>query len=57
MTIVPGICVVGLFFFHLGMVGSLMIYNLGLTTSVSNALLPLIKHEMNKRQNQREAAS
>ena len=54
LTVLPGIiCAGGVFFFHLGMVGSLMIYNLGLTTSISNALLPLVKHEINKRQSQR----
>jgi len=44
MTIVPGlICVGGVFFFHLGLAGSLIMYKLSLAASVSNAMLPLIQ--------------
>jgi Cu2+-exporting ATPase len=44
MTIVPGvICVGGVFFFHLGLAGSLIMYKLSLAASVGNAMLPLIQ--------------
>ena len=50
LTVLPGlICVGGVFFLHFGLVSAIMLYNIGLAASVSNALLPLIKHQRNKR--------
>ena len=49
MTIIPGVlCIGGVFFFHLGILSSIMLFNLGLAASVSNALLPLIQHHTEK---------
>ena len=49
MTIMPGvICVGGVLFFHFGIVSSLILFNMGLAASVSNALLPLIRHQREK---------
>ena len=49
-TIIPGlICIGGVFFFHLGLVGSIMIFNAGMLASVGNAFLPLAKHQSEKR--------
>lgn len=51
MTVVPGIvCVGGVLFFHFGIVSSLILFNIGLGASVLNALLPLIKHQGDKRE-------
>lgn len=46
MTIVPGlICVGGVFFFHFGLLTSIILYNTALALSVSNAMLPLFKYQ------------
>ncbi|MGB0388285.1 MAG: hypothetical protein ACPGWR_25995 [Ardenticatenaceae bacterium] len=45
MTIVPGIiCVGGVFFLHLGVVSAIIWYNIALWASISNALLPSLRH-------------
>ncbi|MEM7535892.1 MAG: HAD-IC family P-type ATPase [Chloroflexota bacterium] len=45
MTVLPGVvCIGGVFFLHLGIVSAVMLFNIGLVASVSNAMLPLIKH-------------
>jgi Cu2+-exporting ATPase len=50
ITIIPGvICVGGVFFLHFGIVSSVMLFNMGLVASVSNGLLPLIRHQRDKR--------
>ncbi len=38
-----GDCVGGVYFLHVGVIGSLLIYNLGLAAGVANATLPLLK--------------
>ncbi len=44
LTVVPGIiCAGGVFFFHLGLVSSIIWCNVALVGSLSNAMLPLIK--------------
>ncbi|MGB0384714.1 MAG: heavy metal translocating P-type ATPase [Ardenticatenaceae bacterium] len=49
LTMLPGIvCIGGVYFFHFGLVSAIMLYNIGLATSVSNALWPLIKHQRRK---------
>ena len=49
MSILPGIiCIGGVFFFHFGLVSSIVVFNIGLAASVSNALLPLMKHNRKK---------
>ncbi|MGB0384414.1 MAG: heavy metal translocating P-type ATPase [Ardenticatenaceae bacterium] len=49
MTVVPGlICVGGVFFFHFGLVSSIVLYNMALMSSVSNAMWPLFKHNRDK---------
>jgi len=46
LTIIPGVaCIGGVFLFHLGIVGAIVLYNLGLAVSILNALRPLIKHQ------------
>ena len=50
MTVVPGIiCVGGVWFLHFGIVSSVILFNMGLVASLSNGLLPLIKHQKDKR--------
>jgi Cu2+-exporting ATPase len=50
MTVVPGIiCVGGVFFLHLGIMGAVVLYYTALGTSILNAMLPLIKHQREKR--------
>ncbi|MEM7538506.1 MAG: heavy metal translocating P-type ATPase [Chloroflexota bacterium] len=45
-TIVPGlICIAGVWFFHLGVVGAMMLYYSGLFFGVSSAMYPLLKHQ------------
>ena len=45
MTVTPGLIVVGgVFFFHLGIFSSILLYGGSLALSVSNAFLPLLKH-------------
>ncbi|MEN8215227.1 MAG: heavy metal translocating P-type ATPase [Pseudomonadota bacterium] len=45
MTMLPGItCIGGVFFLHFGLNSAMMLYNLSLSASVSNAMLPRIKH-------------
>jgi len=49
MTVVPGvICVGGVFFFHLSILSSILLYGGSLALSVSNAFLPLIKYQGQK---------
>lgn len=44
ITIIPGIiCVGGVWFFHFGIVSSVILFNLGLVASLVNGLLPLIR--------------
>ena len=44
MSIIPGaICVGGVFFLNFGIISAIVLYNLGLLASVSNALLPFVK--------------
>ena len=46
LSILPGmICIGGVFFFHFGLVSSIIVFNMGLAASVANALLPLMKHQ------------
>jgi Cu2+-exporting ATPase len=48
MTVVPGIiCAGGIFFLHFGLLNAILLYYAGLGASISNALLPLIKHQKN----------
>ena len=48
-TMLPGIvCIGGVYLFHFGLVNAIMLYNIGLGISVSNALWPLFKHERKK---------
>ncbi|MEM7127034.1 MAG: heavy metal translocating P-type ATPase [Chloroflexota bacterium] len=50
MTVTPGlICVSGVFFFHLGIFSSILLYGGSLALSVSNAFLPLITHKAQNR--------
>ena len=47
MSIVPGIITVGgVYFLHFGIVASLILYEIGLVASLSNAMLPLIKRKV-----------
>ena len=49
LSVLPGlICVGGVFFFHFGLISSIIVFNMGLAASVSNALLPLMKHQRKK---------
>lgn len=49
LTMLPGIvCIGGVYLFHFGLVSAVMLYNIGLAMSVSNALWPLVKHEREK---------
>ena len=51
MAVLPSmICIGGIFFLHFGLLSAIIFYNVGLMTSVLNALLPLIKHEREKRE-------
>ncbi|MGB0384297.1 MAG: heavy metal translocating P-type ATPase [Ardenticatenaceae bacterium] len=53
MTVVPGIiCVGGVFFLHLGIMGAVVLYYTALGTSILNAMLPLITHQREKREGQ-----
>ena len=46
LTVGPGlVCVGGIFFFHFGILSSVLLFNLSLLASVTNALLPLIQSE------------
>jgi len=46
MTILPGLmCVGGIFFFHYGILSSIILYNTALVFSVSNSMYPLLKHK------------
>lgn len=48
-TVLPGIvCIGGVYLFHFGLVNAIMLYNISLGISVSNALWPLFKHERKK---------
>ncbi|MEM7533768.1 MAG: heavy metal translocating P-type ATPase [Chloroflexota bacterium] len=52
ITVVPGIvCAFGVFFLNFGLVTGVMLYNLTLFASVSNALMPLLKHNREKKLN------
>jgi Cu2+-exporting ATPase len=52
-TLVPGIfCIGGVFFLHLGIVSAVMIYNVGLAAGVTNAMLPMVKHQINANNDQ-----
>ena len=58
MTVVPGIiCVGGVLFLHFGIVSSLILFNIGLAASVSNALMPLLKHQREKLPGRQKANS
>lgn len=47
MTVTPGlICVSGVFFFHTGIISSILLYGGSLVLSVSNAFLPLLTHRI-----------
>ena len=49
MAVVPGlICISGVFFLHFGLVSSIVLYNIALMSSVSNAMWPLFKHQREK---------
>ena len=44
-TIVPGvICIGGAFFFHFGILSSIILYNVGLVAGVANAMRPMINY-------------
>lgn len=46
-SVVPGVlCIGGVFFLHLGLVAGMTIYYLGSVVGLSNALLPLAKHQL-----------
>lgn len=46
MTVIPGvICIGGVFFFHIGVLSSILLYGASLALSVSNAFLPLLKYK------------
>jgi len=46
MTVIPGvICIGGVFFFHLGVLSSILLYGASLALSVSNAFWPLLKYQ------------
>jgi len=45
-VLVPGTMVVtGVFFFHLGVLGSVLLSDLGLVTGLTHSMLPLLKHK------------
>jgi len=45
ISMIPGIfCIGGVYVFHFGIISALTIYNLGLITGVTNAMLPLKKY-------------
>jgi hypothetical protein len=37
---------------HLGIVSAVMIYNVGLAAGVTNAMLPMVKHQINANNDQ-----
>lgn len=46
ISIIPGaICVGGVFFLNFGIISAIVLYNVGLLVSVSNALLPFVKEK------------
>jgi hypothetical protein len=45
-VLVPGTMIVtGVFFFHLGVLGSVLLSDLGLVTGLTHSMLPLLKHK------------
>ena len=45
ITVIPGVvCMGGVLFFHVGLISSIMVYNLVMIGSIGNALIPLVKH-------------
>lgn len=45
MTVLPGVmCVGGVFFLHMGIMGAIILYYSSLAASLSNAMWPLIRH-------------
>jgi len=47
-SMIPGvITLAGVFFFHMGVVGGLVVYYSAKTLGLTNAMLPLVKHENN----------
>ncbi|MCI5129619.1 MAG: hypothetical protein D3907_14290 [Candidatus Electrothrix sp. AUS3] len=45
ISVIPGvICISGVFFLHFGIYASMILYYLGLGAGLSNATLPLIRH-------------
>jgi Cu2+-exporting ATPase len=48
-TIVPGLVIVGsVFLLRMGLVGSIIVFNVGLLAGVANSMWPLISHQMGK---------
>lgn len=46
LTVGPGlVCIGGVFFFHFGILSSVLLFNLSLLASVTNALLPQFQHQ------------
>jgi hypothetical protein len=46
---IPGvITLAGVFFFHMGVAGGLVVYYSAKTLGLTNAMLPLVKHENNE---------
>ena len=46
LTTIPGVAAMsGVFFFSLGLVGSIMFFNIAMASSILNAFTPLIKHQ------------
>jgi hypothetical protein len=46
ITVISSALTVGaIYVWHVGVVGSLVIFNLGLASGVTNATLPLLRHE------------
>lgn len=48
-TIIPGLVIVGsVFLLRMGLVGSLIVFNVGLLAGVANSMWPLVSHQMSK---------
>ncbi|MEK7991672.1 MAG: heavy metal translocating P-type ATPase [Thiotrichaceae bacterium] len=52
-VLIPGTMVVtGVFFFHLGVLGSVLLSDLGLVTGLTHSMLPLLKHKKQDNSNE-----
>ena len=51
MSIVPGIaCIGGVFFFHWGFIGTILLLQLNFASHILNAMLPLLTYQRKKSQ-------